>query len=139
MQIGNAVIDDEADLRGMYDYLVTHALISDVTWNEIQKYCDFSANATAQSSGCISAADDADDDVSSLDLYNNYASLCTSSTLTSLPKKASVSCILKFIVSIGCTYQRRVRIYTCYSIISNDQIIFYIVLAAFSCYVDNEV
>ncbi|KAF8022264.1 hypothetical protein BT93_G2417 [Corymbia citriodora subsp. variegata] len=88
--IGNAVIDDEADLRGMYDYLVTHALISDETWNEIQKYCDFSANATAQSSQCISAADDADDDVSNLDMYNIYAPLCSSSNLTSIPKKASI-------------------------------------------------
>ncbi|KAI3425588.1 Carboxypeptidase, partial [Psidium guajava] len=90
IMIGNAVMDDEADLRGMYDYLATHALISDETWNEIQKYCDFSANATAQSSRCTSAADDADDDVSSLDTYNIYAPLCSSSNLTSHPGKASI-------------------------------------------------
>ncbi|XP_010067792.2 serine carboxypeptidase-like 40 [Eucalyptus grandis] len=88
--IGNAVINDETDQRGMYEYFATHALISDETGFAIQKYCDFSPNATSQVSQCLSAAQDASDDVSALDIYNIYAPLCFSSNLTSHPKKTNI-------------------------------------------------
>jgi len=90
MQIGNAVINDETDEIGMYEYLVSHALISDETWYAIQKYCDFSPNVTNQVDQCNSALNEADDDVSSIDIYNIYAPLCFSSNLTSHPKKTNV-------------------------------------------------
>ncbi|KAK9913003.1 hypothetical protein M0R45_036830 [Rubus argutus] len=91
--IGNAVINDETDTRGMYDYLSSHALISDETANQIRKYCDFSPNATTQPKECNDATDASDKATYFLDIYNIYAPVCASSNLTIQPKKAS---ILKF-------------------------------------------
>ncbi|XP_030518776.1 serine carboxypeptidase-like 40 [Rhodamnia argentea] len=90
IMIGNAVINDETDNRGMYEYLATHALISDETWNAIQKYCDFSPKVTDEVSQCNSATSDADSNVSRIDIYHIYAPLCFSSNLTSHPKKANI-------------------------------------------------
>ncbi|KAF4346886.1 hypothetical protein G4B88_014994 [Cannabis sativa] len=49
--IGNAVINDESDERGMYEYMGSHALISDKSANTIKNHCDFSPKA-AQSTEC---------------------------------------------------------------------------------------
>ncbi|KAL2478417.1 Serine carboxypeptidase-like 40 [Forsythia ovata] len=88
--IGNAVINDETDTEGMYDYLATHALISDETLYQIKKFCDFSSYAMNQSDECYEAHDEADTDVENLDTYNIYAPLCFNSRLTSNPKKTFV-------------------------------------------------
>lgn len=91
MQIGNAVINDETDVRGMYDYFASHALISDETAAQISKYCDFSPEATTQTIECNDAAQKVDMDTFALDIYNIYAPVCTSSKLTVKPKRISVS------------------------------------------------
>ncbi|KAI6675925.1 hypothetical protein NL676_036721 [Syzygium grande] len=88
--IGNAVINDETDQIGMYEYFASHALISDEAGYAIQKYCDFSPNATNQVRQCNSAMLEADNDVSAIDIYNIYAPLCFSSNVTALPKKADI-------------------------------------------------
>ncbi|XP_039173917.1 serine carboxypeptidase-like 40 [Eucalyptus grandis] len=88
--IGNAVINDETDNKGMYEYYATHALISDETWYAIQKYCNFAPTGTDLASQCTSALIKADDDVSPIDNYNIYAPLCFSSNLTSHPKKTNI-------------------------------------------------
>ncbi|KAI5342036.1 hypothetical protein L3X38_009911 [Prunus dulcis] len=90
IMIGNAVINDETDLRGMYDYLASHALISDQTANKINKYCDFSPNATKQPKECTDTADAAAKDTYYIDIFNIYTSSCVSSNLTAKPKKASI-------------------------------------------------
>ncbi|XP_043693843.1 serine carboxypeptidase-like 40 [Telopea speciosissima] len=90
IMIGNAVINDETDQKGMYEYFWTHALTSDEAYYLIKKYCDFSSNANSQSSQCIQGANEANIDTSSLDIYNIYGPLCFSSNLTDPPKKASV-------------------------------------------------
>ncbi|KAK3023817.1 hypothetical protein RJ639_044741 [Escallonia herrerae] len=87
--IGNAVINDETDERGMYDYFGSHALISDETLSQIQQHCDFSPNATTQSDKCNQASNKAYIDVSKLDIYNIYAPLCFNSSLTIKPKKVT--------------------------------------------------
>ncbi|KAK6143182.1 hypothetical protein DH2020_023530 [Rehmannia glutinosa] len=61
--IGNAVINDETDMKGMYEYFGSHALISDDNAEQIMKYCDFSPNATKQSDKCNEAANEADRNV----------------------------------------------------------------------------
>lgn len=91
MQIGNAVINDETDLKGQYDYFASHALISDETLVQIHKYCDLLPNATEQSDKCIKASNEVDIDTSVLDIYNIYASLCFNTNLTTKPKTTSVS------------------------------------------------
>lgn len=91
MQIGNAVINDETDVKGMFDYFATHALISDETSFQVNKYCDFSPNATTQPKECNDAVEKAEMDIDDLDIYNIYAPVCTNSSLTAKPKKISVS------------------------------------------------
>ncbi len=91
MQIGNAVINDETDERGIYDYLGTHAIISDQDLYQIQKYCNFSPNASTQPRECNVATEAAGKDLQRINLYNIYAPLCSSPNITAQPKKASVS------------------------------------------------
>jgi serine carboxypeptidase-like clade 2 len=91
MQIGNAVINDETDTQGMYDYFATHALIPDRVVSQIQKYCDFSPNAGNQSPMCIAALEAVFPNIGNINIYNIYAPLCFSTNITSRPKKASVS------------------------------------------------
>ncbi|KAF5822335.1 putative carboxypeptidase D [Helianthus annuus] len=87
--IGNAVINDETDLIGMFDYLGSHAIISDETAFAIQKYCNFSPNAVTQSDMCIDAAKDVGYNTEAVDIYNIYAPLCFDGNLTTNPKKTS--------------------------------------------------
>ncbi|XAR63477.1 Carboxypeptidase D, partial [Bertholletia excelsa] len=87
--IGNAVLNDETDLWGIVDYVASHALISDETWYQIHKYCDFSPN-TNISDQCKNATVPAFNDVKHINIYNIYAPLCLSPNLTVKPKKASV-------------------------------------------------
>ncbi|KAL5995229.1 hypothetical protein ACLOJK_025287 [Asimina triloba] len=90
LQIGNAVINEETDSLGMYDFFWTHALVSDETIKDMHKYCNFSPEATTQPKKCIDANDEVGTDLSSLDIYSIYAPLCFSSNHTDKPKKASV-------------------------------------------------
>lgn len=91
MQIGNAVINDDTDSKGMYAYFASHALISDETWYKIQKYCNFSSESSEDSDECTDATNEADTIVDSIDIYNIYAPLCSNTSITDKPKKASVS------------------------------------------------
>ena len=42
VQIGNALLDDETDQKGMIDYAWDHAVISDGVYNNITTICNFS-------------------------------------------------------------------------------------------------
>ncbi|KAJ1400260.1 Serine carboxypeptidase, serine active site [Sesbania bispinosa] len=88
IMIGNAVINDDTDSQGLYDYLASHAIISDQAAYDITKACDFSARN--QTKECHEAADEFDSDISFIDLYNIYAPLCKNSNLTARPKKTSL-------------------------------------------------
>ncbi|KAE9588762.1 putative carboxypeptidase D [Lupinus albus] len=44
IMIGNAVINDETDNRGMFDYLDSHAIISDQAAHDINTFCNFSSD-----------------------------------------------------------------------------------------------
>lgn len=96
LQIGNAVINDETDTIGMYDYFGSHAIISDETASTIRNDCNFSPNAITQPDTCIDATNDADYNIEALDIYNIYAPLCFDGNLTRKPKKTSV-CTFLFI------------------------------------------
>ncbi|KAH7864521.1 hypothetical protein Vadar_030524 [Vaccinium darrowii] len=88
--IGNAVINDLTDMIGMYDYYASHALISDDTWLQIKKYCNFSADSATVSDECMNGLNEAGKNVRNIDIYNIYAPLCYSPNLTAEPTKASV-------------------------------------------------
>ncbi|KAK1418272.1 hypothetical protein QVD17_27415 [Tagetes erecta] len=72
--IGNAWIDDETSLQGMYDYWWTHALYSDTTHDAIVKYCDFGSESTSDI--CGNATDKAWEEAGEIDIYNIYAPVC---------------------------------------------------------------
>ncbi|KAL0379850.1 UNVERIFIED_CONTAM: Serine carboxypeptidase-like 40 [Sesamum angustifolium] len=84
--MGNALMNDETDMKGMYEYLASHAMISDETWKQILKYCDFSDKATQLSDECNEATDEADISTDGIDNYNIYAPLCSNSSLTRNPR-----------------------------------------------------
>ncbi|XP_057748957.1 serine carboxypeptidase-like 40 [Arachis stenosperma] len=86
--IGNAVINDDTDNKGMYDFLATHAIISDQTASDIEKFCDFSSSKTT--SECDDASYEADKNIYYIDLYNIYAPDCKNNNLTAYPKKPSI-------------------------------------------------
>ncbi|KAA3462155.1 serine carboxypeptidase-like 40 [Gossypium australe] len=91
--IGNAVINDETDVKGMYDFFKGHALISDETAYRISKYCNLESenNMDAESSTeCNAATDEVNRDTYNIDIYNIYAPLCHDSSLTVQPKEPSV-------------------------------------------------
>ncbi|KNA12226.1 hypothetical protein SOVF_127870 [Spinacia oleracea] len=85
--MGNAVINDETDLKEMYEYFWTHAIISDEVRNDVMKHCNFSPNANNQKIECNSAADQVEIDIQYLDVYNIYAPVCHSTNLTLKSKK----------------------------------------------------
>lgn len=101
VQIGNAVINDETDVRGMYEYFQSHALISDEAAHQIQSFCDFSPNATTQSDACDAATSQVEENTYYLDIYNIYAPLCVNSNLTARPRKASVSYLLLKLINLS--------------------------------------
>ncbi|KAL2896452.1 Serine carboxypeptidase-like 40 [Bienertia sinuspersici] len=91
MKMGNAVINDETDLKGMYEYFWSHALISDQVRYDITRQCDFSPNAVNQTVECAAAADQVEIDIQYLDIYNIYAPVCHSTEITVKPKRLTKS------------------------------------------------
>lgn len=90
-QIGNAVINDETDTLGMYDYFGSHALISYEAIQKIRESCDFSPNTTTQSEACNSVDGQINKALSYINIYSIYAPSCFSTNTTAKPKRASVS------------------------------------------------
>ncbi|KAJ4843424.1 Serine carboxypeptidase-like 40 [Turnera subulata] len=86
--IGNAVINDETDSRGMYDYWETHAIISPEVAKDIRTYCDF--NATTLSPKCNAVTGKANEDAYVIDIYSLYAPDCFHESTTARPKKPSL-------------------------------------------------
>ncbi|XP_059663518.1 serine carboxypeptidase 1-like [Cornus florida] len=72
--IGNAVINYATDSKGSYDYVWTHALNLDETYEDINTFCDF-WNETS-SAKCDSLIEKSDEERGDIDYYNIYAPLC---------------------------------------------------------------
>ncbi|XP_028784511.1 serine carboxypeptidase-like 40 [Neltuma alba] len=90
IMIGNAAINDETDDKGMYDFLGSHAIMSDSTVSTIDKFCDFSANAQNQPKQCNEALEEVDRDSYYIDIYNIYAPICNNPNLTATPNPTSI-------------------------------------------------
>uniref|UniRef100_M8BGF0 Carboxypeptidase n=1 Tax=Aegilops tauschii TaxID=37682 RepID=M8BGF0_AEGTA len=90
IMIGNAVINDWTDSKGMYDFFWTHALISDETAEGISKNCNFTAGA-ASNALCDDASDAAGESLRDIDIYNIYAPNCQSEKLVTPPIAPSLS------------------------------------------------
>ncbi|KAK4372053.1 hypothetical protein RND71_007437 [Anisodus tanguticus] len=87
--IGNAVINDETDIRGMSEYFASHVLISDEIEAEIQKECIFIVSESEESEECQVALGTAEYDTRPIDIYAIYAPICQNTNLTAKPKKPS--------------------------------------------------
>ncbi|XP_051144775.1 serine carboxypeptidase-like 40 [Andrographis paniculata] len=91
--IGNGVMNDETDQRGMYEYFGSHALSADETIDTIMKYCNFSPDEEPQSNKCLNALYETFKNIDSIDIYSIYSPTCSNSNLTDKPKKASIEAV----------------------------------------------
>ncbi|KAM0836567.1 hypothetical protein ACQ4PT_062239 [Festuca glaucescens] len=89
IMIGNAVINDWTDSKGMYDFFWTHALISDETADGINKNCNFTPGA-ASNDLCDDSSSAADESLRDIDIYNIYAPNCQSEKLVTPPITPSI-------------------------------------------------
>lgn len=81
----------ETDVRGMYEFYGSHAIVSDEITDRMIKYCNFSPEATSEPDECTQATLQANHLVGFIDDYNIYAPKCFNTTLSQYPNKASVS------------------------------------------------
>ncbi|KAL2537521.1 Serine carboxypeptidase-like 40 [Forsythia ovata] len=70
IMIGNGIMNDATDTKGFVDFLWSHALISDETYQGLPGHC----KPGSSKCGSLSAAE-----IGDLDFYNIYAPLCSSS------------------------------------------------------------
>ncbi|XP_054823746.1 serine carboxypeptidase-like 34 [Prosopis cineraria] len=78
LMMGNALLDDETDQKGMIDYAWDHGVISDGLYRNISTKCDF--RRRNQSEECRVELDKYFDVYKIIDMYSLYAPTCTSST-----------------------------------------------------------
>ncbi|XP_041991095.1 serine carboxypeptidase-like 40 isoform X1 [Salvia splendens] len=76
---GNPTINDETDLKGMYEYYESHALISRQTLDRILRYCDFTDSGNGLSTQCLIGILESERNTAALDVYNIYAPTCNTS------------------------------------------------------------
>ncbi|XP_057782946.1 serine carboxypeptidase 1-like [Salvia miltiorrhiza] len=81
--LGNALIDFEDYRRGYFEYLWTHALISDEMHQGILDYCNFSSGPDL-SDKCMSYKYEVDDAVADVYPYNIYVPWCSSPDYSSI-------------------------------------------------------
>ncbi|XP_028080289.1 serine carboxypeptidase-like 34 [Camellia sinensis] len=84
MQIGNALLDDETDQKGMIDYAWDHAVISDRVYADVKSKCDFSDPNT--SNDCGVALNEFFVAYNDIDMYSLYTPLCVDSTSSTTRK-----------------------------------------------------
>ncbi|KAJ8618560.1 hypothetical protein MRB53_014746 [Persea americana] len=80
IMVGNGLMDDETDLKGMIDYAWGHAVISDRLYHSIQTNCDFAKEN--QTMDCQRALGQYYSLYSIIDMYSLYAPRCVSGSST---------------------------------------------------------
>lgn len=84
--IGNAVINEETDTDGIFDYAWSHAIISDKLYHSIVKECD-SRNAENQTAeNCSKHVREFLVAYSEIDIYSIYTPICINSPAGTPPK-----------------------------------------------------
>lgn len=84
IQIGNALLDDETDQKGMIDYAWDHAVISDELYKKVNQECDFKQEHVSKE--CNAALDKYFDVYKIIDMYSLYSPTCVPT-----PKNSSIS------------------------------------------------
>ncbi|XP_024959840.1 serine carboxypeptidase II-3-like [Cynara cardunculus var. scolymus] len=87
--IGNAWIDDETCMKGMYDYWWSHAINSDATHDAIFKYCNFVNDSSTGM--CHDSTSKAWDEMGEVNVYNIYAPICLNHEQRNTSATGSVS------------------------------------------------
>ncbi|ESR50819.1 hypothetical protein CICLE_v10031415mg [Citrus x clementina] len=87
--IGNAVINDPTDTKGLVDYAWSHAIISDKLYKDISKECDFGqsmirSNCNDHIRGFVEA-------YAEIDIYSIYSPVCLDSLDGKAPSKLMVA------------------------------------------------
>lgn len=85
MQIGNALLDDETDQKGMIDYAWDHAVISDRVYDNIKSSCNFSIENTTKA--CDKALNDYFEVYKIIDMYSLYAPTCHDSNVSAAARQ----------------------------------------------------
>nr|XP_043625814.1 serine carboxypeptidase-like 40 [Erigeron canadensis] len=86
--IGNALINHETDTLGEYDYLNSHAIVSDEAIDQVRDVFSFTMSTTNLDQ-CNEAQYEISHDIEYINVYNIFAPLCLDSNLTSKPKPMS--------------------------------------------------
>ncbi|KAL9229936.1 hypothetical protein vseg_005348 [Gypsophila vaccaria] len=72
--IGNALLDDETDQKGMIDYAWDHAVISDRVYFNLKRNCNFSK--TNLTNACNNALTEYFNQYRLIDIYSIYSPIC---------------------------------------------------------------
>lgn len=80
LMVGNALLDDETDQRGMIDYAWDHAVISDKLYNEIKSKCNFSEEHLTHD--CNVPLNKYFDVYDIIDMYSLYSPTCVNSNIS---------------------------------------------------------
>ncbi|KAL1807539.1 hypothetical protein ACET3Z_024529 [Daucus carota] len=83
--IGNALMDDETDQKGMIDYAWDHAVISDHLYDELKLECNFSERN--QTDACGDALDKYYNVYKIIDMYSLYTPSCFDNNGTSISRQ----------------------------------------------------
>ncbi|KAL1545233.1 Serine carboxypeptidase-like 40, variant 2 [Salvia divinorum] len=86
--IGNGFMSLETDVKGMYQFLGSHAIVSDEITDRIMKYCY--SSTTIQQHECHEAVQQANSLANAVNNYNIYAPTCFNHSLTQNPNKPSM-------------------------------------------------
>ncbi|XP_023730140.1 putative serine carboxypeptidase-like 23 [Lactuca sativa] len=73
IMIGNGIMNSDTDDKGFNDYLWSHALISDETYQKLTRDCGYNNN----SNYCHSLEEELGEEIGNIDFYNIYGPTCT--------------------------------------------------------------
>uniref|UniRef100_A0A5B7BNM3 Carboxypeptidase n=1 Tax=Davidia involucrata TaxID=16924 RepID=A0A5B7BNM3_DAVIN len=79
--IGNALLDDETDQKGMMDYAWDHGVISDRVYEDVKSKCNFSEKQPSHD--CNVALNKYFDVYKIIDMYSLYSPTCVNSNFSS--------------------------------------------------------
>jgi len=80
LQIGNALLDDETDQKGMIDYAWDHAVISDRLYHDVKQKCNFSEKNPSHD--CKNALHQYFSVYRIIDMYSLYSPRCINSNFS---------------------------------------------------------
>ncbi|XP_016443124.1 serine carboxypeptidase-like 34 [Nicotiana tabacum] len=81
--VGNALMDDETDQKGMIEYAWDHAVISDHLYHSIKRVCNFSLEHPGDD--CDDLLNQYFDVYKIVDMYSLYAPKCVNSNFSTTP------------------------------------------------------